>query len=134
VSELGTGGSFATLLGDVDWLVLAERRADGRPSSGDVRHEASRVREAAGSDVGVAVAARPRGRDTAVSIAVVTPEHARRERRIAFLGGQPGRQRAALAAADVLLAALRQDPGRGGRRRSSPEREGQRREARTSAS
>jgi nicotinamide-nucleotide amidase len=131
VSELGTGGSLATLLGDVDWLVLAERRAEGRPVSGDVRHEAARVREAGAADVGVAVAARPRGRDTAVSIAVVTPEHTRRERRIAFLGGRHGRQRAALAAADVFLAALRDDPPRGGRSRASGGRDGQRREART---
>jgi nicotinamide-nucleotide amidase len=130
VSELGTGGSFAALLGDVDWLVLAERRADGRPAAADVRHEAARVREAAAADVGVAVAARPRGRDTAVSIAVVTPERTRRERRIAFLGGQHGRQRAALAAADVLLAALREEPARAGRRRVSPGRDDQRREAR----
>jgi nicotinamide-nucleotide amidase len=131
VSEHGTGGSLATLLGDVDWLVLAERRAGRASAIGDPGREAARVRDAAAADVGVAVVARPRGRDTAVSIAVVTPERTRRERRVAFLGGPHGRQRAALAAADVLLATLRDESPLGGRRRAGRSPEAQHREART---
>lgn len=108
LSETGTGGSLATLLGDVDWLVLAERRAgtDGAPLSG-LERAADRVRSAAGADVGIAVSARPRGRDTGVSVAVVTPVGSHRERRVAFLGGRQGRVRAALAAAHVVLVTLR---------------------------
>jgi nicotinamide-nucleotide amidase len=108
LSETGTGGSLAALLGDVDWLVLAERRAGGDgPAPGAIEHEADRVRISAATDVGIAVAARPRGQDTAVSVAVVTPANGHRERRIAFLGGHHGRQRAALAAADIVLTTLR---------------------------
>jgi nicotinamide-nucleotide amidase len=106
--ESGTGGAFGALLGDVDWLVHAERRvAAARPEPGGLEPAAERIRTSAGTDVGIAVAARPRGRDTAVSIAVVTPANAHRERRIVFLGGPQGRLRAALAAADVVLATLR---------------------------
>jgi hypothetical protein len=42
-----------------------------------------------------------------VSVAVLTPAGERRERRLVFLDGAPGRMRAALAAADALLATLR---------------------------
>ena len=107
LSEHGTGGSLAALLGDVDWLALAERHASGFAQDGDVEREAARVCRAAGADVGVAVSSRRRGQDTAVSVAVATPTGTHRERRTAFLGGHQGRLRAALAAADVVLAALR---------------------------
>ena len=47
------------------------------------------------------------GRDTAVSIAVVTPTGEHHERRMAFLGGRNGRSRAALLAAAALFRVLR---------------------------
>ena len=50
---------------------------------------------------------RPRRGDTAVSVVVVTPTGVHRERRLAFLDGANGRSRAALAAAAILLEALR---------------------------
>ena len=59
--------------------------------------------------VGLAVRARERGEDMAVSIAVVTPGRDHVERRMAFLGGSLGRTRAALTAAAVLLRVLRDE-------------------------
>lgn len=106
-SEHGTGGSLAALVGDVDWLRLAERHRDPLPRTADLERAAARVRATGAADVGVAVSARPRGRDTAVSVVVVTPSATHRERRVAFLGGALGRQRSALAAADVILTTLR---------------------------
>ncbi|HEU0236346.1 MAG TPA: molybdopterin-binding protein [Candidatus Limnocylindrales bacterium] len=107
VAEHGTGGSLAALLGDVAWLRIAERRADPLARTADVERAAASIRERGGADVGVAMSARPRGRDTAVSVVVVMPAASHRERRVAFLGGNLGRQRAALAAADVILTTLR---------------------------
>jgi hypothetical protein len=63
--------------------------------------------------VGIAVRARPRRGDTAVSVVVVHPGGVHRERRIVFLGGPMGRSRAGLAAAAVLLAELRRAVGMG---------------------
>jgi nicotinamide-nucleotide amidase len=107
VAEHGTGGSLAALLGDVAWLRVAERHADPLGRTADLERAAASIRERGGADVGVAASARPRGRDTAVSVVVVTPATTHRERRVAFLGGSLGRQRAALAAADVILTTLR---------------------------
>ncbi|MEX2010726.1 MAG: molybdopterin-binding protein [Chloroflexota bacterium] len=105
--EVGTGGSLAALLGDAAWLRRTESLAadptDGGP---DLERLAERARDAAGCEVGVAVRARPRGEDTAVSVAVASPRGSHHERRLAFLGGAQGRSRAALAAAAVLLAEL----------------------------
>src|SRR5207253_6485256 len=67
---------------------------------------ADRVRELGGGDVGLAVEARPRGSDTAVSVAIVDPNGRHRERRLAFLGDELGRGRAALTAAAILLDRL----------------------------
>lgn len=126
VEERGTGGQFATLLGDVPWLALAASWADeapvdpGSPTAADpraadaaARLAAAGVRERAAADLGVAVHARVEGGDTLVTVAVDGPSIERLERRTAFLGGSQGRTRAALAAAAVVhgaLAAL--DPGR----------------------
>jgi hypothetical protein len=63
--------------------------------------------------VGVAVRAREHGADTAVSVAIIMPTDEHHERRIAFLGGEYGRTRAALAAAGIVLAALRRSDGPG---------------------
>jgi hypothetical protein len=57
--------------------------------------------------IGIGVRARPRGADTGVSVVVVGPDWVHRERRVAFLGGANGRTRAALAAAHILLTAIR---------------------------
>jgi nicotinamide-nucleotide amidase len=132
LAELGTRGSVGALFGDVDWIALAEARRDDRDpevdaetarerdtvSQGDATHRedaslidfARRIRDRAGADVGLAVRARERGGDTAVSVAVVTPASEHRETRRAFLSGSHGRTRAALTAASVLFTVLRDAP------------------------
>jgi len=71
---------------------------------------ARRVRDAGGSDVGVAVEMRSRGSDTDVLMGVVTPERDHTESALAFLGGQQGRARAALNTAAFLWRALPPEP------------------------
>ncbi len=122
--EVATGGSFATLLGDRDWLRLAEtlaadapaaaNHADSVDAGGDsptsptdgleaLAHNAKLV---GGSDVGIGIRVRARGDDTAVTVVVVLPDRVHRERRLAFLGGPQGRLRAALTAAQILLTEI----------------------------
>jgi nicotinamide-nucleotide amidase len=118
LTELGTRGQVVTLFGDVDWISLAEARPDDRASDTEPGNQddgalidlARRIRERAGADVGLAVRARERGGDTAVSVAVVTPRSEHRETRRAFLAGSHGRTRAALTAASVLFTVLRDAP------------------------
>ena len=111
--EVGLRGALLALLGEG----LAERLAFGeslveRPAPHDgqratLEHLAERVRELGGCEVGLAVEARERGGDTAVSVAVVHPGGVHKETRVAFLGGAQGRSRAAVAAAAILLSKLR---------------------------
>ena len=109
--ELGTRGQVVTLFGDVGWVALAESRPDDpRARTRDVTDLARQIRDRAGVEVGLAVRARERGGDTAVSVAVVTPGSEHRETRRAFLGGSHGRTRAALTAASVLFTVLRDAP------------------------
>jgi nicotinamide-nucleotide amidase len=118
VVEVGTGGSLAALLGDRDWLTFTESlasttataRAHATPAA--LEHLARRGLELGSATHAVSVRARPRGRDTAVSVVVVGPDWVHRERRIVFLGGSNGRTRAALAAAHIALSALRERNGR----------------------
>ena len=107
--ELGTGGALVTLLGGPAWLARAEvvpARPRGSGPSDPVR-DAGEVRAAAASDVGLAVSVRARGKDTAVSVGVATPSRTARRRSMAFLGGEIGRSRAAIAGAALLLETLR---------------------------
>ena len=111
VVEIGTGGSLNALLGDEPWLRFDESIAPDSPAAEahgaeDLEAYARRARELGGADVGIAVRARPRTGDTAVSIAIVTPRGERRVRRLVFLTGPMGRSRAALAATAVLLETL----------------------------
>ena len=111
--ELGTRGQVTTLFGDVDWLAHAEARPDDHADEEDatLTDLARRIRQQAGVEVGLAVRARERGGDTAVSVAVVTPGSEHRETRRAFLGGSHGRTRAALTAASVLFIGLMEAAG-----------------------
>jgi hypothetical protein len=122
VDETGTGGQVAALFGDVPWLVLVEAYPGeaGRPGAGaavraaeedggGLLDRARRVRASGQVDVGMAVRARPRGSELAVSVAVVTPERERRQTRTTYLGGAMGRSQAALIAAATLFEALRQE-------------------------
>jgi nicotinamide-nucleotide amidase len=112
-AEVGLRGALLALLGEglADRLAFGESLAT-RPEPHDghratLEHLAERVRELGGAEVGIAVEARERGGDTAVSVAIVTPEGSHRETRVVFLGGPMGRSRAAIAAAAILLARLR---------------------------
>jgi nicotinamide-nucleotide amidase len=111
--EVGMRGALLALLGEG----LAERLAFGEtltqrpePQEGNratLEDLAAQVREVGSCDVGLAVEARERGGDTAVSVAVVHPGGEHKETRVVFLGGAQGRGRAAIAAASILLARLR---------------------------
>jgi nicotinamide-nucleotide amidase len=119
-TERGTGGALVALLRQV----TARRRAevDGaedpggepatateRAAAGDrVRAAADRLRADAGADVALAVEAVPRPSDLAAVIAVATPDGTSVEERTVFQRGGMGADRAAIAAAAVLLAALRE--------------------------
>jgi nicotinamide-nucleotide amidase len=108
-SEAGTGGTLVTLLRGADVVLHAEVDAATDPDADeatDLAH-AEHVRVAAGADVGVAVRAVAAGNDTAVHVAVVTPDGRHAERRLAFMRGSLGADRAAIASAAVLLGVLR---------------------------
>jgi hypothetical protein len=102
------------LFGDVPWLRLGESWAvddlGDDPAERDraLLERARRIRAAAATAVGLAVAVRDTGGDTDVAMAVVTPDHEGLEHRTAFLGGSNGRLRGALAAASFLFVALRE--------------------------
>jgi nicotinamide-nucleotide amidase len=107
--EIGTGGQLAALLGSASWFVFSELLAPGgamaRTHRG-ARPYASRVRVAAGTDVGLAVRARERRGDMAVTIAVDDGRRATEVRRLAFLTGDQGRRRAVNLACAELWARL----------------------------
>jgi len=116
VVEVATGGALASLLGDRPWLRLTEALADDAPAAA-AHHDPAGLEALArsgmhvgGASAGIAVRARPRGADTAVSVVVVGPDWVHRERRIVFLGGVNGRLRSALAAVHILLTAVRARP------------------------
>lgn len=111
--EVGIRGALLALLGEglAERLVFGEALLE-RPDPHDGRratleHLAERVRDLGACEVGVAVDARERAGDTAVTVAVVTPDGVHRETRVVFLAGSLGRGRAAIAAAAILLARLR---------------------------
>lgn len=99
--EIGTAGRLLLLLGDGPWLRFAELVAPGAPADRahpDLRDLARRVREVAAADIGLAVRARPRRGDLAVSIAGAGEHGAWRVSRTAFLTDEQGRRRAAVLA------------------------------------
>lgn len=123
VVEIGTAGSVDALFGDATWLRFDESIASEAPAAtahggasaddpdddsvpDDLVRYARHARELGGCEVGLAVRARPRTGDTAVSIAISTPDREVRVRRVVFLTGPMGRSRVALAAAAVLFETL----------------------------
>ena len=110
--EIGTGGSLAALFAEAPWLRFNEVISPDAPVAtthgppNDLLPFARRARELGGAEVGLAVRARPQTGDTAVSIAVTTPDGERQVRRVVFLSGPQGRSRAALAVAAVLFEVL----------------------------
>ena len=132
VVEIGTGGSLNALFGDAPWIRFDESIAPDAPAASahdhaptgttddeaedeegdrpdDLEAYAVRARELGGAEVGLAVRARPRTGDTAVSIAISTPHGTHRVRRLVFLTGPMGRSRAALTSAATVLDVLRED-------------------------
>ena len=116
VDEAGTGGQMVALLGDVPWLALVQARPAepdlpgpdaGDEERGGLLGRAKHIRTSGQAEVGLAVRARPRGSEFAVSVGVVTPERERRQTRTTYVGGAMGRSQAALIAAATLFDALR---------------------------
>ncbi len=106
--EVGTGGSFAGLVGGAPWLVRDEVVAR---LPGDLRRAAAAVRDAAAADIGLAMRVHARGGDTAVTIGLALPGASRRVTRTAFMGGDAGRRRAAILAAAELWRAMGPERG-----------------------
>ena len=111
--EVGMRGALLGLLGEglgerlAFGETLLERPAPHEGHRATLEHLAERVRELGGCQFGLAVDARERGGDTAVTVATVTPDGSHRETRVVFLAGALGRGRAANAAASILLGRLR---------------------------
>jgi nicotinamide-nucleotide amidase len=109
IVELGTAGQLQALLGNAEYLTFGEllrNPADDTNAATQLAHYAERVREVGSSDIGLAVFARETRGDTHVRVAVATADGIHEEQRIAFLGGDEGRRRAALAACAVLWQML----------------------------
>ena len=99
--EIGTAGRLMLLIGEAPWLRFAELVAAGTPADRqhpDLRALARRVRQVAATDVGLAVRARPRRGDLAVTIAGDSEAGSWRVTRTAFLVDEQGRRRAAVLA------------------------------------
>ncbi len=110
--EIGTAGQLAALLGGADFLTFAELlRMDDetRHAAADLSHYAQRVREVGHTDIGVAVLAR-QARDTHVLVAIASDDGVIELQRTAFMAGDEGRRRAALAACAALWETLRHAP------------------------
>ena len=110
--EIGTAGHLAALLGDADFVTFAEllrAEDDTHHAAADLGHYAQRVREVGQADLGVALFAR-QARDTHVRIAIASDGGVVDLQRTAFLAGDEGRRRAALAACAALWETLSHGP------------------------
>ena len=109
IVELGTAGQVAALLGEAPFVRFAELLRDEHDvahSATNLGHYAQTVRDFGHADIGLAVHAR-QTRDTHVRIAISTAADTAELQRTAFLAGDEGRRRAALAAAAALWETLR---------------------------
>jgi nicotinamide-nucleotide amidase len=109
--EIGTAGQLQALLGGGGFLSFGEllnRDEEVTHAANNLGHYAQRVREVGHCDVGMAVFAR-QTRDTHVRIAIVSDAGLVELQRTAFLAGDEGRRRAALAACAALWDTLRQN-------------------------
>jgi hypothetical protein len=103
--EIGTGGQLAALLGNGQFVTFAEllRGSDDVSRAATaVTHYAQLVRDLGNADIGLCLFARENRGDTHVRVAIATEDGTHEEQRIAFLGGDEGQRRAALAACSVL--------------------------------
>jgi nicotinamide-nucleotide amidase len=109
VVEVGTGGQVGTLLGAARWFAVGELVAPDTPiasTHADLAASATRARDVAGVACGLAVRARERGGDMAVTVATDIEGRVHRVTRTAFLAGDVGRRRAAITAAAELWMRL----------------------------
>jgi hypothetical protein len=109
VVEIGTAGQLGALLGAAPWFAFGEILAPGSPLANahhGLEPYATRVREIASAEVGIAVRARERAGDTSVTVATDIEGRIARVTRTAFLAGDLGRRRAALVAAAELWRRL----------------------------
>lgn len=109
IVEIGTAGQLGALLGPKRWLRLAQQVAPGTPLARSQRGAtgwAAHIRQAAGADIGVAVIARERKGDMPVQIAVSMGARTTVVSKLAFLGGDQGRRRAANLACAELWSRL----------------------------
>lgn len=104
--ERGSSGALVQLLRELSAL----RRAEVLPIATepvDDASEAERIRRAASADVGLAIRVAPAGEDSEVRMAIAWPGGVRSDHQLAFMRGSQGVDRAATAAASVLLRVLR---------------------------
>lgn len=102
IVESGTGGQLVAFLGAADYVVHAELARD----PGALAAAAAGARLAHGADIGLAVYAR-QTRDTHVRLVIATADGVEELTRVAFLGGNEGRRRAALSVCAALWEWLR---------------------------
>jgi nicotinamide-nucleotide amidase len=106
--EFGTSGSLQALLGGAPYLRFGELVNDAdnlHHAADDLGHFAVRVREVGHADIGVALYAR-QTKDTHVRIAIATADGVEEMTRVAFMAGDEGRRRAALACAAAVWSWL----------------------------
>ncbi|MEO6349442.1 MAG: hypothetical protein ABIP53_02225, partial [Candidatus Limnocylindrales bacterium] len=104
-----TAGQLQALLGNADYLAFGElvrNPQDVTNAATNLGHFAARVREVSQSDIGLALYAREARGDTHLRIAISSNDGTHEEQRVAFLGGEEGRRRAALSACAALWAWL----------------------------
>jgi nicotinamide-nucleotide amidase len=99
--EMGTGGTLLALLGSAPYLVHGELMS----VAGDPAALAQRARQGHGADIGLALFVR-QTKDSHVRVAIAANDSVEEITRVAFLAGDEGRRRAALACAAALWSWL----------------------------
>jgi nicotinamide-nucleotide amidase len=108
--EVGTAGQVGALLGNASFVRFTEllrEESEVAHANANLGHYAQRVRQVGHAEIGVAVFAR-QTRDTHVRIAVASDDGVVELQRVAFLAGDEGRRRAALATCAALWETFRQ--------------------------
>jgi len=108
--EIGTAGQLLALLGSAPFVTFGEllRAVDEVAHAAiDLGHYAERVREVGQADIGLGLYVR-QSKDSHARIAIATADGVEEMQRVAFLAGDEGRRRAALAAAAALWQWLRE--------------------------
>ena len=109
IVEIGTSGHLAALLGGGNFVVHAELVR----AAGELVDLAENARQEHAADIGVAVRAEEKRGNMRVDVAIATQSGTEVVRRSAFLAGDEGRRRSAVAAAAAVWQSLRHpvEPG-----------------------